>query len=41
MYEHDFVEIHTPKLLSGASEGGANCFTLDYFGSTATLAQSP
>lgn len=27
-----FIEIHTPKLLGGASEGGANVFKLDYFG---------
>lgn len=38
---HDFVEIHTPKLLAGATEGGAEVFKLDYFGKEATLAQSP
>jgi aspartyl/asparaginyl-tRNA synthetase len=31
----------TPKLLAGATEGGAEVFKLDYFGKTATLAQSP
>lgn len=36
-----FVEIHTPKLMGGPSEGGAELFTLDYFGQTASLAQSP
>lgn len=36
-----FVEIMTPKLLSGASEGGAEVFTLKYFGRDACLAQSP
>jgi aspartyl/asparaginyl-tRNA synthetase len=36
-----FVEIHSPKLLGGASEGGANVFNLEYFGSPACLAQSP
>eukprot|EP00892_Ulva_mutabilis_P010960 jgi/Ulvmu1/8236/UM041_0046.1 len=36
-----FQEIHTPKLLGGASEGGAEAFTLDYFGSPACLAMSP
>jgi aspartyl-tRNA synthetase len=41
LYERDFVEIHTPKLNGGASEGGANCFTLEYFGEKACLAQSP
>ncbi|MGB3009080.1 MAG: aspartate--tRNA(Asn) ligase [Candidatus Saccharimonadales bacterium] len=39
--EHDFVEIQTPKLLGAATEGGAEVFTLDYFGKQATLAQSP
>jgi nondiscriminating aspartyl-tRNA synthetase len=38
---HEFVEIDTPKLLAGATEGGAEVFKLDYFGQTATLAQSP
>mmetsp|Transcript_5079 Transcript_5079/g.9942 ORF Transcript_5079/g.9942 Transcript_5079/m.9942 type:complete len:637 (-) Transcript_5079:863-2773(-) len=37
----DFIEIHTPKLLSGASEGGADVFTLDYFGKPACLSMSP
>lgn len=36
-----FVEIHSPKLMGSASEGGAELFTLDYFGLTAALAQSP
>lgn len=40
-YEHGFTEMHTPKLLAEATEGGAEVFTLDYFGKTATLAQSP
>ncbi|MGH7156790.1 MAG: amino acid--tRNA ligase-related protein, partial [Candidatus Saccharimonadales bacterium] len=39
--EHEFVEIQTPKLLAGATEGGAEVFKLDYFGKEATLAQSP
>ena len=39
--EHEFVEIQTPKLLAGATEGGAEVFKLDYFGQEATLAQSP
>lgn len=37
----EFVEIDTPKLLGAATEGGAEVFQLDYFGKTATLAQSP
>lgn len=40
-YEHSFTEMHTPKLLAEATEGGAEVFKLDYFGKTATLAQSP
>lgn len=39
--EQEFVEIQTPKLLAGATEGGAEVFKLDYFGKEATLAQSP
>jgi nondiscriminating aspartyl-tRNA synthetase len=39
--ENEFVEIDTPKLLAEATEGGAEVFKLDYFGKTATLAQSP
>ena len=38
--EH-FQEIHTPKLIGGASEGGASVFRLDYMGRPACLAQSP
>ncbi|KAH9557800.1 hypothetical protein CY35_07G104100 [Sphagnum magellanicum] len=37
----DFVELHTPKLLAGASEGGSSVFKLDYKGQPACLAQSP
>ena len=37
----EFVEIDTPKLLAGATEGGAEVFKMDYFGKIATLAQSP
>ena len=39
--ERDFTEIQTTKLLGAATEGGAEVFTLDYFGKQATLAQSP
>lgn len=38
---NEFVEIDTPKLLAEATEGGAEVFQMDYFGKTATLAQSP
>ncbi len=36
-----FTEIHTPKILGTATEGGANLFTVDYFGRPAFLSQSP
>ncbi|XP_050096819.1 aspartate--tRNA ligase, cytoplasmic [Anopheles aquasalis] len=36
-----FIEIHTPKIISAASEGGANVFTVSYFKDSAYLAQSP
>lgn len=39
--EHEFVEIQTPKILAGATEGGAEVFKIDYFGGEAVLAQSP
>src|SRR5207302_3675503 len=37
----DFVEIQTPKIVGGATESGANVFTIDYLGTPAYLAQSP
>jgi nondiscriminating aspartyl-tRNA synthetase len=39
--EGGFVEIHTPKIISAASEGGANVFKVSYFKGSAFLAQSP
>lgn len=39
--DQGFVEIHTPKIISAASEGGANVFTVSYFKDSAYLAQSP
>jgi len=36
-----FTEIHTPKIISAASEGGANVFKVSYFKGSAYLAQSP
>jgi aspartyl-tRNA synthetase len=36
-----FTEIHTPKMISAASEGGAGVFKLGYFDGFAYLAQSP
>lgn len=40
LHSQDFTEFNSPKLLPGASEGGAEVFKLDYFGKEATLAQS-
>ncbi|KAB1917386.1 aspartate--tRNA(Asn) ligase [Micromonospora noduli] len=37
----DFVEVHTPKVVSSSTESGANVFALDWFGRPAYLAQSP
>ena len=40
LHANDFTEFNSPKLLPAATEGGAEVFTLDYFGKEATLAQS-
>ena len=40
LIENEFTEMNTPKLLAEPTEGGAEVFKLDYFGKTATLAQS-
>jgi nondiscriminating aspartyl-tRNA synthetase len=40
LVKEDFTEFNSPKLLPGATEGGAEVFKLDYFGKEATLAQS-
>lgn len=39
--DEGFVELHTPKIISAASEGGANVFKMNYFKTNAYLAQSP
>ena len=39
--KEEFVEIKTPKILSSATEGGANFFKIKYFDREAYLAQSP
>ncbi len=36
-----FTEVFTPKIVATATESGASCFRLDYFGQQAYLAQSP
>jgi aspartyl-tRNA synthetase len=37
----DFIEIHTPKIISAVSEGGSNVFDVNYFNKKVYLAQSP
>ena len=41
LYENDFTEIHSPKLIGAASESGADVFEVKYFDRKAYLAQSP
>ena len=41
LYEKDFTEIHTPKLIGAASESGSEVFEVKYFDRNAYLAQSP
>lgn len=41
LYENDFTEIHTPKLIGTASESGSSVFEVKYFDNKAFLAQSP
>lgn len=41
LLDNEFVEIHVPKIVNTASEGGANVFKLQYFQRAAYLAQSP
>jgi nondiscriminating aspartyl-tRNA synthetase len=39
--EKDFIEVHTPRIIATATEGGAALFPVDYFDKQAYLAQSP
>ncbi len=41
LHAREFIEIDTPKLLAGATEGGAEVFKVEYFDKVAILAQSP
>ncbi len=41
LYNNDFTEIHTPKLIGAASESGSDVFEVKYFDRSAYLAQSP
>jgi len=39
--ERGFTEVHTPRIIASATEGGAALFSVEYFGRDAFLAQSP
>ena len=41
LYNNNFTEIHTPKLIGAASESGSEVFEVKYFDRLAYLAQSP
>jgi nondiscriminating aspartyl-tRNA synthetase len=41
LIQNEFAEIQTPKIISGATEGGAEVFEVQYFDRKAVLAQSP
>ena len=41
LFEKGFLEVHTPRIIASATEGGAALFSVDYFGEKAYLAQSP
>jgi len=41
LFEKGFLEVHTPRIIGSATEGGAELFCVDYFGQKAYLAQSP
>jgi aspartyl-tRNA synthetase len=41
LFEKNFLEAHSPRIIASATEGGAELFTIDYFGQKAYLAQSP
>ncbi len=40
-YNEGFIEIHTPKIIATATEGGTELFPMKYFEKDAFLAQSP
>jgi nondiscriminating aspartyl-tRNA synthetase len=41
LFGKNFLEVHTPRIIGSATEGGAELFCVNYFGQKAYLAQSP
>ena len=41
LFERGFMEVHTPRIIASATEGGAALFSVEYFEKEAFLAQSP
>jgi len=41
LFERGFIEVHTPRIIGSATEGGAALFSFNYFERKAFLAQSP
>ena len=41
LFKKGFLEVHSPRIIASATEGGADLFGVDYFGQKAYLAQSP
>jgi len=41
LFERGYLEVHTPRIIASATEGGAALFPVDYFDRKAFLAQSP
>ena len=41
LFKRGFIEVHTPRIIASATEGGAALFTVEYFDRKAYLAQSP